>query len=121
METLTVSTQEELYRFLEEHGNNRVKRELLEFWGLHPDAKFSRYAICFALDCGKLEADRALRDMVDAGLVDNHANNGLPLYSLTRNEEKRQPVLELAALSWNQWNILTKRIEQGCRVAEVIT
>jgi hypothetical protein len=120
METLTVSTQEELYRFLEKHGNNRVKRELLDFWGRHPGTKFSRYAICFALDCGKLEADRNLRDMVDAGLLDNHANNGLSFYSLTRNEEKRRLVLELAALGWDQWNILTKRIEQGCGVAKVI-
>jgi hypothetical protein len=42
METLTVSTEEYLYRFLEEHGRNRVKRELLDFWSRHPDAKFSR-------------------------------------------------------------------------------
>lgn len=113
METLTVGTQEELYRFLEEHGNNRVKRELLNFWGRHPDARFSRYAICFALDCGKLEAEKALRAMVDAGLVDNHKNNGLTLYSLTKNEEKRRRVLELAAVGWDQWNIMIKRMEQG--------
>lgn len=118
METMTVPTQEELYCFLEEHGKNRVKRELLDFWSRHPDAKFSRYALCFALDCGKLEADRALRDMIDTGLVDKHANNGLTLYSLTRNnEEKRQLVLELGALSWDQWNIMIKRIVRGCRVA----
>jgi len=112
METLTVSTQEELYRFLEEHGNSRVKRELLAFWGRHPNAKFSRYAICFALDCGKLEANSALRALVDAGLVDNHTNNGLTLYSLTENEEKRRLVLELAVLDWDQWNTMIKRMEQ---------
>jgi hypothetical protein len=101
METLTVSIQEGLYHFLEEHGNNRIKRELLDFWGRHPDARFSRYVICFALDCGKLEAERALKAMVDAGLVDNHENNGVTLYSLTKNEEKRRPVLELVALDWD--------------------
>ena len=112
MEPMTVSTQEELYRFLEEHGNSRVKRELLDFWGRHPNAKFSRHAICFALDCGKLEANKALRALVDAGLVDNHTNNGLTLYSLTENEEKRRLVLELAALDWDQWDTLIKRVEQ---------
>jgi len=121
METLTVTTQEELYHFLEEYGNNRVKRELLSFWGRHPEAKFSRYAICFALDCGKLEVEKALRAMVDGGLVDNHTNNGLTLYSLTKNEEKRRPVLELAALDWDQWNTMIKRIEQGWRIAQVST
>jgi hypothetical protein len=112
METLSVSTEEELYHFLEEHGTNRVKRELLAFWGRHSDAKFSRRVICYALDCSKLEAEGALRAMVDAGLVDNHTNNGLTLYSLTENEERRRLVLELAALDWDQWNTMIKRMEQ---------
>lgn len=118
---MTVSTQEELYRFLEEHGNNRVKRELLAFWGMHPEARFSSYVICFALDCGKLEMNRALREMLDAGLIDNHTHNGLSLYSLTKNEEKRQTVLKLAALTWDQWNIVIRRIEQGHKAAKVST
>lgn len=112
MKTLTGPTQEELDRFLEEHGNNQVKRGLLEFWGRHYDAKFSRRVICYALDCSKLEAEGALRAMVEEGLLDKHITNGVTLYSLTRNEEKRRLVLELAVLGWDQWNIMIKRIEQ---------
>ncbi len=113
METLTVSTEENLYHFLEEHGNNRVKREILAFLGRHPNTKFTRYVLCYALDCGKLEVDRTLRALVDARLVDNHTNHGLTLYSLTRDEDKRRPVLELAALSWDQWRLMLRRIERS--------
>ena len=111
-ETAKVLSEENLYRFLEQHGNNRVKRELLAFWGMHPNAKFGRRAICYALDCSKLEAERALRALVNAGLVDTHMNNGLTLYSLTRNEAKRRAVLELATLGWDQRQLMLKRIER---------
>ena len=67
--------EESLYRFLEEHGDNRAKRRLLFFWGSHPDGKFARYTICYALDCNKLEVDRALRVLVEAGLVDTYMHN----------------------------------------------
>lgn len=110
-ETLNSLTEEDLYSFLEEHGNNRVKRELLAFWGRHPDAKFSRLVICYALDCSKLETKGTLKLMVEKGLLDeNSTNNGVTLYSLTRNEEKRRPVLELAALEWDNWQVLLRRI-----------
>ena len=105
-----------LYRFLEEHGDDQVKRELFFFWGCHPNAEFAGHIICYALDRGKLEMNRALRDLVKMGLVDTHSANGVNLYSLTTNEERRRPVLELVVLSWNQWNIMTKRIEQERRV-----
>jgi hypothetical protein len=111
METLSVSIEELLYRFLEEHGDNQVKRDLLAFLGRHPNAKFARYIICRVLDYGKLEVGRALRALVDARIVDDHTNNGLTLYSLTTDEEKRRPVLELAALGWDQWQFMLKRIE----------
>lgn len=118
METLTISTEENLYRFLEVHGNNRVKRELLTFLGMHPNAKFTRHVICYALDCGKLEVDRALKALVGAELVDTHVDNSLTLYSLTKNEEKHRPVLELAAMGWDQRRLMLRRIERRYKVVE---
>ena len=94
METLSISTEEELYCFLEEHGDNRVKREILSFLGRHPNTRFARYVICRALDYGKLEVDRALSALVEESLVDNHASNGLTLYSLT-------PARRSASRCWN--------------------
>lgn len=115
METLTVSTEECLYRFLEEYGDNREKSQLIRFWGLHPNARFTKYAICCGLDWAKLQANRALSALVDVGIVDTHEHNGLTFYSLTKNEEKQQPVMELAALGWDQWQRMLKRIESKSR------
>jgi hypothetical protein len=111
VETLTDSTEGCLYRFLEEYGDNREKSQLLRFWGTYPNARFTRYAICYGLDWSKLGANRALKALVDAGVVDTHSHNGLTFYSLTENEEKRRPVVELAALGWDQWQRMLKRIE----------
>jgi hypothetical protein len=97
-----VSTREELLGFLEQYATDRLKTELLAFWGRHPKAKFSRSAIRCALDFGKLDVDRALEQLVETGLVDVCANSKMPLYSLTANEERRRLVLELASLSWAQ-------------------
>ena len=121
METLSISIEKDLYRFLEEHGTGWVERELLAFWGRHSDAKFSRRVICYALDCSKWEAEEALGVMVDQGLVDEHITNSVMLYSLTRDEEKRQPVLELAALGWDQWQLMLRRIERQDKLVEEIS
>ncbi|MFC2042521.1 hypothetical protein ACFLTV_03445 [Chloroflexota bacterium] len=112
METTNVLTEEKLYRFLKEHGDNRVKRELLAFWSKHPCAKISRRVICDILHCTKLEAEVSLRHMVEEGLLDKHITNGITLYTLTKNEEKRRSVLKLAYLGWDQRNIMVKRMEQ---------
>lgn len=105
-------TEESLYRFLGEHGNSRVKRQLLLFWGMHHKAKFSMLALRCAVECSRLDMKMALRSMIEEGLLDTHIYNDVPLYSLTRNEERRRPVLELAALGWDQWLLMRKRIKQ---------
>ena len=112
MEALNVLTEESLYRFLEKHSDNRAKRELLLFWGMHPNARFDRKVICYALDVSKLDMEGALRAMVEEGLLDKHISNGVTLYSLTTNEDSRQPILALAALGWDRWQLMIKRVER---------
>ena len=116
-----VIIKDNLCRFLDRYGNNRVKRELLLFWGMHPNAKFNRSAICYAVGCNKLDAERALMTMVEEGLLDTYPNgNGVTLYSLTRNDERRRPVLELATLGWDQWQLMLKRIESGLARCQLV-
>ena len=103
--------KESVYHLLKEHGNNRVKRELLLFWGLHPSARFESKAIMYALECNRLDTERALGTMVEEGLIDRSIYNGVTLYSLTTHGEIRQPVLELANLSWYEWELVLRRIE----------
>jgi hypothetical protein len=120
MAVLNISNEESLYRFLEEHGGNRVKRKLLFFWGSHPDSKFSRYTICYAVDSSKLAVDRALGEMVKTGLVDTHILNDTMFYSLTMNNEKRRLALELGALDWDQWQLMLNRLEQRDNIARIL-
>ena len=86
-------TERELRQFLEEYGGDRLKREILAFWGRHPQAKFSLATMACALDCRKLDMERSLRAMVNAGLVDTYCYNGQPFYSLTADEQRRRPIL----------------------------
>ena len=68
---------------------------------MHPNAKFSKPIINYTLDCNKRELESELKAMVEAGLVETHIQNGVALYSLTTNEEKRRTILEFARYSHN--------------------
>jgi hypothetical protein len=88
--------------FLDKCGDTRAKQELLLFWALHPNARFSRLAVLSALECSKLDAERALAYMVDIELVNKHSDSGLITYSLTLSEKIRQMLVQLDALDWHQ-------------------
>lgn len=76
--------------------DNLLKRDLYLFWGMHPRARFSMSIISYVLDCNKRDLEVMLQTMVEAGLVETHIQNGVTLYSLTANEEKRRAILEFA-------------------------
>jgi len=59
-----------------------------------------------------LDMERALRTMVEEGLLDKNICNGVTLYSLTTKDEGRRAVLELTALNWRQWQLMLMRVEQ---------
>ena len=111
-------TEERLYHFLREHTDDQVQRQVLLFWAMHPNTKFSRLAIRCAVDCGKLDVDRALRALVVAGLLIKHADNGLTLYSLTTDEKRQQLIMEMATLGWDRWQLILRRMEQGESLSE---
>jgi len=111
MEATNVLVKEILSGFVQKHGNDRVKRKLLIFWGMHPNTRFDSKAISYTLDCFKLDVERALEAMVTEGLVDGYTSNGISLYSLTKNEDSRQPILELANLGWDRWQLMIKHLE----------
>ncbi|MDH5770764.1 MAG: hypothetical protein OEZ25_05710 [Candidatus Bathyarchaeota archaeon] len=112
MATPGVLTEEQLYRFLEEHGDSRVKRQLLVFWGRHPRAKFEENAICYTLNRNRSDIDRALRAQVKAGLVDTYMYKNVTLYSLTTNEERRRLVVGLTDIGWGRQQLKFRRIEK---------
>jgi len=98
-----VRTAKKAHVFVEEDAEGRAKRELLIFWGMHPNAKFDKSAISYALGCTRTEIERALVGLLETGLVDQCVSNGVTLYSLTRNEEKRHPILTYATHGHDWW------------------
>lgn len=87
----------------QENGDNRVKKELLLFWGMHPNAELARSTICYALDCSKLDVERALKALAKAGLVDTDVHKDVTFFSLSTDEERRRLVVECAAPGHNWW------------------
>ena len=88
--------------FLNRYGNNRAKQELLQFWALHSNARFSRLAVLSAMECSRLDAEKALASMTSDNLVDVCSENGLIIYSLTSNEDIRHMVSLLSKFDWSQ-------------------
>jgi hypothetical protein len=101
-----------LSAFLDRCGDTRAKQELLLFWALHPDARFSRLAVLSALECSKLDTERALAYMVDIELVNTHSDSGLTTYSLTLSEKIRQMLAQLNTLDWGQRHEIFSHIHQ---------
>lgn len=104
-----IAVGERLCQFVRECGDDQCSLELLLFLGKHPDTRFCRLAIVHALNAQRRDIERALRHLINKGLVKICAGNGVPLYSLTEAEPPRSLVLDLAALDWRQWQVLLEQ------------
>ena len=68
----------------------------MSFWGHHGSGRFDTRTICYALDRDAADVEPELRSLVVAGIVDQEMDSGVAFYSLTRNEERRRPIVERA-------------------------
>ncbi len=109
-----VTMNQQVYCLLRECANSRAKRELVLFWGMHPDDEFDSATLSYALDCGRTDAQQALHALVEAGLVDARVSDEKILYSLTTNRERRQVVVELATPGWERWQNMPGLLQEGC-------
>ncbi len=105
-----VGVEDKLCQFIKDYCDGQCSQELLLFLGRHRQARFSYLAILHALGARRLDIDRALQHLMNKGLVKmSIADNGLPLYSLTRDESLFGLVSGLAALDWWQWQIIREQ------------
>jgi hypothetical protein len=95
--------------FAREFADDPHCLRLLRFFGEHPYTRFSRLAIPGkqSLDGRKSFLEKALKRLVDQGIVNECVQNGLSLYSLTKDETMGNLVTEMASLDWNQWRAIT--------------
>ena len=100
------TTKKLLDVFLDTYGSTRAKQEVILFWALHPNTKFSRLAVLSAMERSRIEVERALTDMVKDGLLNVNSQNGLVTYSLTSNEDIRRMMALFSTLDWGQRRIV---------------
>jgi len=67
-----------------EGKRTRLDRELATFWLRHPNSKFAKSTLGYALDRGKLDMDKALRFMIGSGLIEEHVRHGTTFYSMKK-------------------------------------
>jgi hypothetical protein len=92
--------------------NNRCCLTLLRFFVAHPNGRFSKLAIVHAIDDNhnKPEVEKALRHMVDEGILMINIENDVSFYLLTREEPVRQSILEMAEFDWRHWQLVLEYI-----------
>ena len=97
-----------LCQFIEQYEDDRYCLELLRFFGGYPHARFSELAVVHALNSnnGKLYTKRALRRLMDEGVIRTHNENNVLLYSLTGDESLCNLASDLSKLDWRQWQLV---------------
>lgn len=111
MKTNDLVSQVRLSPLYNEQGNAPLKRELLAFWNRHPNGKFPVSTISCALDYRKIKVKKALEELVKTGLIDAYIESGLTLYSLTKDENKRELVLQSLASDRNRQRLPARSLE----------
>ncbi len=111
MTVAEISMAEKLCQFTKQYADDQCCLELLRFFGGYPHARFSELAVVHALNSnhGKLYTTRALRQLVDKGVVRISIENTVPLYSLTEDESLLSLSSDLAKLDWRQWQLVFRQ------------
>jgi len=107
-----VAVAEKLGQSLREYADSHYCLEILRFFGKYPHARFSGLAVVHALNVngGRLYIEKALRHLIDKGVVKAYMENNVRLYSLTENEPLSNLASNLAKLDWRQWQLVVKQI-----------
>ena len=110
-----IAIAEKLCQSIKQYADDRYCLELLRFFGGYPHARFNELAVVHALNSngGKSYTNRALRRLVDKGVVRISIDNNVPLYSLTEDESLRSLASDLAKLDWRQWQLVLRQTIQA--------
>ncbi len=111
MTVAKIIIEEKVDQFIKQYGDDHYCLELLRFFGWYPYARFNELAVIHALNSnhGRLYTKRALRQLVDKGVVRISIDNNISLYSLTEDESLRSLASDLAKLDWRQWQLVLRQ------------
>jgi hypothetical protein len=105
MVTAQATAREYLCKMIAEYKDDPYCLEIIQFFGWHPNTRFSGLAITHALSVNgeRRYIHKALQQLVDKGVVNTYSENGVDLYCLTDNSKLRQNALDVAGIDWSQW------------------
>ncbi len=103
-------SDEELLAFLRQHVADPLEMELLAFWGRHLEQRLPRDVVAYAIQCNKLDLEKALGSMTKAGLIQSHVENSTVLYCLSPDDALRRLALEVASLGWQRRRDIVGRL-----------
>jgi hypothetical protein len=111
MTVAQITLAEKLCHFLKQYMDDSYCLQLLRFFGGYPYTRFSEPVIVHAVNSnnGKSHTRRALRQLVDKGVVRMSTANDVLLYSLTEDESLRNLASDLAKLDWPQWQLVFRQ------------
>jgi hypothetical protein len=101
---------EELLAFLRQHVAEPLEMELMAFWGRHPGRRLPRDVIAYAITCSRLDLERALGNMTEAGLIQSCVEDRTVFYWLSPDDGLRRLVVGLASLGWERKRDIVGRL-----------
>jgi len=114
-EVITNKKTEAAAQPAQQQPHSRCCLELMRFFGVHPNSRFSKLAIIHAVDENgrHLEVERALAQLTSEGVLKTDNSNGTSFYLLSHEEAVMRRVLALARFDWLRWQWLLKTNEGG--------
>jgi UDP-N-acetylglucosamine transferase subunit ALG13 len=108
-----IQIEDKLGLFIKEFSADLCSLELLIFFGRHPHARFNSTAVLHALTIQRFDTNAALKVLVEKKVVVSHFENGIFLYSLTKEEPAHSLVTQLVNIDQGQWQTIIEHILNG--------
>jgi hypothetical protein len=114
MVTGEIGASNKLYQLIEQYRDDPCCLDILRFWAGHSSMRFNRKALINAFYTKRSHVERALKRLVDDGMVRTNFENNDPIYSLGEDGSVRSLVSELVGFDWGQWRSITGKIYPAC-------
>ena len=105
-----IQIEDKLGIFIREFSEDLCSLELLLFFSRHPHARFNSTAVLHALTTKKFDSNTALRTLVQKKIVVCFLENGITLYSLTKEEPSHSLAAQLVSIDQSQWQTILEHI-----------
>ena len=117
MAATQTTERENVCQLLEEYADDPYCLELIQFFGWHPNTRFSGLAVLHAMNVNseKRYIEMAMRQLIDKGMVRAYSEHNVHFYHLTEDELLRQVAVDVVRLDWSQWQAILRQSQDRGR------